>query len=74
MVLISPIPGQEERNADYLMEQGVAVKAPDGVALKYKIGQLLKEPERLKQMREKMRGLGRPDAARAVLNRVLGDG
>jgi processive 1,2-diacylglycerol beta-glucosyltransferase len=73
MVLISPIPGQEERNADYLMEQGVAVKAPDGVALEYKIGQLLKEPERLKQMREKMRGLGRPDAARAVLNRVLGD-
>jgi processive 1,2-diacylglycerol beta-glucosyltransferase len=51
----------------------VAVKAADGVALEYKIGQLLKEPERLKQMREKMRGLGRPDAARAVLNRVLGD-
>jgi processive 1,2-diacylglycerol beta-glucosyltransferase len=73
MVLIAPIPGQEERNADYLIEQGVAVKAPDGVALEYKIGQLLKEPERLKQMREKMRALGRPAAAQAVLNRVLGD-
>jgi processive 1,2-diacylglycerol beta-glucosyltransferase len=73
MMLISPIPGQEERNADYLMEQGVAAKAPDGLALEFKIGQLLKEPERLQQMREKMRGLGRPDAARAVLNRVLGD-
>jgi processive 1,2-diacylglycerol beta-glucosyltransferase len=74
MVLISPIPGQEERNADYLMEHGIAVKAPDIVALEFKIGQLVKEPERLKHMRENMRGLGRPDAAHAVLSRVLGNG
>ena len=73
MVLISPIPGQEERNADFLMEQGVAVKAADIVAVEFKIGQLLKEPERLKQMREKMRGLGRPDAAHPVLSHVLAD-
>jgi processive 1,2-diacylglycerol beta-glucosyltransferase len=74
MVLISPIPGQEERNADYLMEHGIAVKAPDMVALEFKIGQLVKEPERLKHMRENMRGLGQPDAAHAVLSRVLGNG
>ncbi|HYT56889.1 MAG TPA: glycosyltransferase [Verrucomicrobiae bacterium] len=74
MVLTSPIPGQEERNADYLLEHGVAVKAPDMVALEFKIGQLVKEPERLKHMRENMRGLGRPDAAHAVLSRVLGNG
>jgi processive 1,2-diacylglycerol beta-glucosyltransferase len=73
MVLISPIPGQEERNADYLLEQGVAVKAQDAVALEYKIGQLLAEPKRLKRMRENMHGLGHPDAARAVLSRVLND-
>jgi processive 1,2-diacylglycerol beta-glucosyltransferase len=73
MVLISPIPGQEERNADYLMEHGVAVKAPDMVALEFKIGQLVKEPERVKHMRENMRGLGRPGAAHAVLSRVLGN-
>jgi len=73
MVLISPIPGQEERNADYLMEQGVAVKAADIVAMEFKIGQLLKEAQRLKQMREKMRSLGRPHAAHAVLSHVLAD-
>ncbi len=74
MVLISPIPGQEERNADYLLEQGVAVKAHDSVALEYKIGQLLSHGEKISRMRENMRGLGRPDAARAVLNHVLRDG
>jgi processive 1,2-diacylglycerol beta-glucosyltransferase len=74
MVLISPIPGQEERNADYLLEQGVAVKAHDSVALEYKIEQLLSHRERVSRMRENMRGLGRPDAARAVLDHVLSDG
>lgn len=73
MVLIAPIPGQEERNADYLMEQGVAVKAHDAVALEYKIEHLLSHVE-LARMRENMRGLGRPDAARAVLDHVLSDG
>ena len=74
MVLISPIPGQEERNADYLMEQGVAVKAHDVVALEYKIEHLLSHGEKLARMRQNMRGLGRPDAARAVLEHVLSDG
>jgi processive 1,2-diacylglycerol beta-glucosyltransferase len=71
MVLIAPIPGQEERNADYLMEQGVALKAQDAVALEYKLGQLLADPERLARMRAAMRGLGHGEAARAVLERVL---
>jgi processive 1,2-diacylglycerol beta-glucosyltransferase len=71
MVLIAPIPGQEERNADYLMEQGVAVKAHDAVALEYKFGRLLAQPERLARMRANMSGLGRPDAASSVLRHVL---
>ena len=74
MVLIAPIPGQEERNADYLLEQGAALKALDGAALEYKIRGLLAHPERLARMRENMRGLGRPAAARDVLNHVLGGG
>jgi processive 1,2-diacylglycerol beta-glucosyltransferase len=74
MILISPIPGQEERNADYLIEQGVAVKAQDAVALEYKVEHLLSNREKLTRMRENMRDLGRPDAARVVLNHVLSDG
>ena len=56
------------------MEHGVAVKAYDAVALEYKIGQLFCHADRLLRMRENMSGLGRPDAARAVLNHVLRDG
>jgi processive 1,2-diacylglycerol beta-glucosyltransferase len=72
MIINSPIPGQEERNADFLLEQGVALKACDGVTLEYKIGHLLDNPAKLADMRAKARALGRPGAACKVLERVLG--
>lgn len=72
MLLNSPIPGQEERNADFLLEQGVALKAVDDDALVYRVRALLDEPERLEAMRRRIAPLGRPLAARFVLDRVLG--
>jgi processive 1,2-diacylglycerol beta-glucosyltransferase len=71
MVVHSPIPGQEERNADYLLEQGAALKAVDPVGLLYRVGELLESPERLAAMRARTRALARPHAARAVLDVVL---
>jgi processive 1,2-diacylglycerol beta-glucosyltransferase len=71
MIVTSPIPGQEERNADYLLEQGVALKAVDADALIYRLRLLLDEPERLAAMRQRIAPLGRPLAGRFVLDRVL---
>ena len=71
MIVHSPIPGQEERNADYLMEQGVALKAVDPVGLAYRVNTLLAAPQRLAQMSERARALARPHAARDVLRIVL---
>jgi processive 1,2-diacylglycerol beta-glucosyltransferase len=71
MIVTSPIPGQEERNADYLLEQGVALKAVDVGALLYRIRVLLDEPARLAGMRQRIAPLGRPLAGRVVLDRVL---
>ncbi len=71
MIVNSPIPGQEERNADHLLEQGVALKACDMVTLEYRIRYLLENPARLAEMRTKAKALGRPDAARHVLAKVL---
>jgi processive 1,2-diacylglycerol beta-glucosyltransferase len=72
MIVNEPIPGQEERNADFLLEHGVALKASDAVTLEYRIRYLLQHPEKLAEMRERARALGRPAAARSVLNIVLG--
>ncbi|SAK66278.1 monogalactosyldiacylglycerol synthase [Caballeronia temeraria] len=70
MVVTSPIPGQEERNADYLLEQGVALKAVDAVALEYRIRALLDDPARLHAMRGRIAPIARPYAARFVLDTV----
>jgi processive 1,2-diacylglycerol beta-glucosyltransferase len=67
MLLVSPIPGQEERNADYLLEAGAAIKAVDGATLVYKLKRLLAEPARLAAMSEAAHKIGRPHAARDVV-------
>jgi processive 1,2-diacylglycerol beta-glucosyltransferase len=73
MIVISPIPGQEERNADFLLEAGAALKAIDAAALEYKVRLLLDEPQRLAAMRESMRLKARPNAAADVL-RLIAEG
>jgi processive 1,2-diacylglycerol beta-glucosyltransferase len=70
MVVYAPVPGQEERNADYVLEQGAALKAIDLISLEYRVRQLLIEPQRLARMRECARRLGQPLAAQRVLEIV----
>ena len=72
MLLVSPIPGQEEHNAGFLMEEGVAWLAYDTIGLEYKLAELMAAPDKLRRMAQKSRALGKPDAARNVLDRVLG--
>ncbi len=71
MALISPIPGQEARNSDYLLESGAAVKANSVAALTGKIDELLSSKTRLREMRRKAKALGRPRAAFTVARRAL---
>lgn len=70
MLVNSPIPGQEERNADFLLEQGVALKAIDDISLRFHIEFLMDHPEKLMDMRMKAKALGKPDAARNVLKQI----
>lgn len=71
MILNAPIPGQEECNANFLLEQGAALKASDLGTLEYRLRSLLACPARLKAMRARTRELGRPRAAMQVLATVL---
>jgi len=71
MVLVSPIPGQEERNAEMLLENGCAVVARTPVALSYKLESLLGNPQRLAGMRENCRRTGKPHAAAEIAADVV---
>ena len=44
MVIVNPIPGQESRNSDYLLENGAAIKVNNIGTLAYKIDSLLGDP------------------------------
>jgi processive 1,2-diacylglycerol beta-glucosyltransferase len=71
LVIVNPIPGQESRNSDYLLENGAAVKTGAVATLPYKISALLAEPRRLKRLKAGARRLARPRAAIAVAEKVL---
>lgn len=43
-VIVNPTPGQEERNSDHLLEEGVAIRCNNLPALAYKIDRLLDDP------------------------------
>lgn len=72
MVLISPIPGQEDRNANFLLEHGAAQRAFDRATLEYRIRCLLADPARLDDMRRKARIIGRADAGARAAAAFLG--
>ena len=71
MVIFSPIPGQEECNADYLLEHGAAVKARTLDVLDFKVLELLENPARLDMMKRAAGAIARPFAGRDILRHVL---
>jgi processive 1,2-diacylglycerol beta-glucosyltransferase len=71
MVIVNPIPGQESRNSDFLLEHGAAIKANNIAILAHKITALVRNPERLAQLKANARRIGRPRAAFTVVERSL---
>jgi len=70
-VVVNPIPGQEERNSDHLLEQGVALRCNNLPTLPYKIDRLLDNPRRLSTMQTNALRMGHPDAAYDIVRKLL---
>lgn len=71
MAIVDPIPGQESRNSDYLLENSAAIKVNNLSSLTYKLEQLINDGERLTRLRENARRLAHPRAAFDVVERAL---
>jgi processive 1,2-diacylglycerol beta-glucosyltransferase len=71
MALIEPIPGQEERNSDHLLEAGAAIRCNNLPAAAWKISALLDDSVRLQKMRDAARNLGHPRAAADIAEDAL---
>jgi processive 1,2-diacylglycerol beta-glucosyltransferase len=63
MVIVEPIPGQEDRNADFLLENGCGIKVNNLASLPLKLAALLSDPAKLRRMRAAAFAHARPRAA-----------
>jgi processive 1,2-diacylglycerol beta-glucosyltransferase len=70
-VIVNPIPGQEERNADHLLEESAAIRCNDPSVLAYKIERLLGDTPRFESMKKNVARIARPRAAFDVVDTVL---
>lgn len=70
MVILDPIAGQEQRNAEFLTAAGAA-RAADAPAQLPELVRSLLEGGTLDAMRRASRALGRPDAGRRALEAIL---
>jgi processive 1,2-diacylglycerol beta-glucosyltransferase len=71
LAIVNPVPGQEERNSDYFLEKGVAIRCNDLPLLSYKLDGLLSDSSRFAAMRDKVKAIARPDAAADIVSHVL---
>jgi len=71
IVVVNPIPGQEERNADHLLEEGAAIRCNNLPTIAYKIDCLLDNPLRMRAMKKNIRRLARPRAAYDVVSKLI---
>jgi processive 1,2-diacylglycerol beta-glucosyltransferase len=73
-VIVNPIPGQEERNSDHLLEGGVAIRCNNLPTLPYKLDRLLGDPQRFQSMKTNALRMGHPNAAKEIVEDLLTPG
>jgi len=69
-VIVNPIPGQEERNSDHLLEKGCAIKCNNLPTLAYKIDRLVSDEFRFEAMRKNTLKFGNPKSAENIVKEL----
>jgi len=71
MVIVDPIPGQEERNSQFLVNQGIAIRVDDKRHIAHEIDVLLNNPRQLAAMKQAALKNGKPMAAENIARLIL---
>lgn len=73
MVIINPIPGQEEENAEFLVSNGVGVWIKKDDDPEEIIASLFNFPETLERMGENVKSLAKNNSTKVICNTILGN-
>ena len=71
MVLLRPLPGQEERNARYLISRGAAIRGGRGGDLVRAVERVLVDETMARRLRSGAAALARPHAAERLATRIV---
>lgn len=73
MVLMLSVPGCETRNMEYFIERNAAIGTDDWDVAIQQTGILLRNPDRMAQMRENLQAIGYPGGAKVIADAVIAD-
>jgi len=71
MALVAPIPGQEQRNAEYLLEEGAAVRLYDVADSAYYLQRWLSDTVRMRRMAASAQAIARPLVAQDIASMLV---
>ncbi len=72
MIMNNPVPGQEDRNVEFLLNAGAALKISETFSLSDAIYQMFLNEERLEILYRTIRFLGKPNSTEKLVEFVLG--
>lgn len=73
MIFIKPIPGQEAKNADYLLKHKAALEAFAENEVPALIERLLNDKEKIISMKKIMQSLAKPEASKKIVHFIIHD-
>ncbi|MBR5809560.1 MAG: glycosyltransferase, partial [Clostridia bacterium] len=70
-IIMNPIPGQENRNTEFLVNNGAAVMVTDTFSLEEALFQMMENKGRIELLRKSVEILGKPEATKDVCEFVM---
>lgn len=72
-IIINPVPGQEEENANFLLNNGAAVRLFNPKKAKPFFEEFFRNEARIKSMKEMQRVIAKPYSTKDIVNTILGE-
>ncbi|MDD6213803.1 MAG: glycosyltransferase [Firmicutes bacterium] len=70
-IIMNPIPGQEDRNMEFLVNNGAAIMVTETFGIDEALFEILKNPWRLELLRSSVAHLGKPDSTRDLCDFII---
>lgn len=71
ILMLNPIPGQEDRNKEFMLNNGIAMNISESFGVDEAVYQLIHNPYKMEQLKNNCEYFAKPDAARNLCEFVL---